>query len=239
MCLIPPYILLPCQLFGIFPLHYKKNKCNSKKNLTFSRKVFAWNLALFIVRIVSTYVALAVDSIGLVQGYGKLGMDSSTTMFVIFVDTMSLNLLAITILVKTALKYQHFIKMTMILEEVEQVIRRKIRVVKTRAKLEIVFYYLGFTILLLLSLFKECITSSLNRPVFINSLPIIYCPLLTSYYYVVTLNVHFKHTAYMIAGMFKTVNEELMIEVAKQTRRMVKTTQLNKNKPVPGNFRFF
>ncbi|XP_046666430.1 uncharacterized protein LOC124358183 [Homalodisca vitripennis] len=189
-------VLLFSQVFGGLPLKYTDGT-SCERLITFSPMVCVWGWTVIALLIFFSQMTLYVDFQGKLSG--NIRMTSHTATFAVVLDVVSLNIMALVVIVESFRHHKKFVEMCYLLGKVDHSLRQQLRCGDRTKVLLVLFYMISLTVA---SLVQEFCFGSEGRNSFV-----FYIPVFSLYCVEAALFVQFTTMTQGIAARFKLIND--------------------------------
>ncbi|KAG8254888.1 hypothetical protein J6590_106117, partial [Homalodisca vitripennis] len=136
-------VLLVSQVFGGLPLKYTDDT-RSGRLITFSPMACVWAWIMIILLIFFSQMTLYVDFQG--QLSGNIRMSSYTATFAVVLDVVSLNIMALVVVVESFRHHKKFIEMSYLLGKVDHSLRYQLGYGDQTKVLLVLSYMISLTV---------------------------------------------------------------------------------------------
>ncbi|KAG8275883.1 gustatory receptor [Homalodisca vitripennis] len=189
-------VLLLSQVFGGLPLKYT-DETRSGRLITFSPMACVWAWIMIILLIFFSQMTLYVDFQG--QLSGNIRMSSYTATFAVVLDVVSLNIMALVVVVESFRHHKKFIEMCYLLGKVDHSLRYQLGYGDQTKVLLVLSYMISLSVA---SLVQEFYFEYEGRNSFV-----FYIPVFSLYCVEAALFVQFTTMTQGIAARFRLIND--------------------------------
>ncbi|KAG8277033.1 gustatory receptor [Homalodisca vitripennis] len=205
----PKEVLSFSQLFGGFALDVSSDPKKNKRGARFSLPLFLWGLVFNAIQVMVTVLGLYTDYVGKLAGH-PVRMVSDNAYLVVLLDLLPLNMTSAVMFCSCSWKYQRFIRVLDILEDVGRNLQQDLPEVKAKVKVFIVCI-VNVSFIVSNSVLSCTARPSVSRQDQFKSL--CYTPALIMYFAQAALFLQFTQVAQSIAVRFRAINVKIKEEL--------------------------